>query len=121
MILRRYMLDTNILSDVIKNPKGKAAKRIAANPPEALLTSIVVAAEMRFGIEKKGSDVLSARVEALQPGHSDRNSDWGDYSDARERILALGLPTQPAQHPGPQSGGQPPQTRRDRSLEALQR
>ena len=79
MILRRYMLDTNILSDVIKNPKGKAAKRIAANPPEALLTSIVVAAEMRFGIEKKGSDVLSARVEALlehiQVAALDRDAD----------------------------------------------
>ena len=62
-----------------------------------------------------------ARVEALQPGHSDRGSDRGDYSGARERILALGLPADPAQHLGPQSGGQPPQTRRDRSLEAVQR
>ena len=50
---------------MIKNPQGKAAKRIAAKPPEALFTSIVVAAEMRFGIEKKGSEVLAARVEAL--------------------------------------------------------
>lgn len=63
--MRRYLLDTNILSDVIKNPQGRAARRIAAKPPEALFTSIVVAAEMRFGIEKKGSEVLAARVEAL--------------------------------------------------------
>lgn len=73
------MLDTNILSDVIKNPKGKAAKRIAAKPPEALLTSIVVAAEMRFGIEKKGSGVLAARVETLlehiQVAALDRDAD----------------------------------------------
>ena len=62
-----------------------------------------------------------ARLEALQPGHSDRRRDRGDYSSPRERILALGLPADPAQHPGPQSSGQPPQTRRDRSLEALQR
>ena len=77
--MRRYMLDTNILSDVIKNPKGKAAKRIAAKPPEALLTSIVVAAEMRFGIEKKGSGVLAARVETLlehiQVAALDRDAD----------------------------------------------
>jgi len=27
--LTRYLLDTNIVSDLIKNPQGKAAKRIA--------------------------------------------------------------------------------------------
>ena len=63
--MRRYLLDTNILSDAIRNPKGKAAKRISAKTPEAIFTSIVVAAEMRFGVEKKGSDELAARVEAL--------------------------------------------------------
>ena len=26
--MTRYMLDTNIISDLIKNPRGKAAKRI---------------------------------------------------------------------------------------------
>ena len=50
---------------MIKNPQGRAAKRIAAKPLEALFTSIVVAAELRFGSEKKGSEVLAARVEAL--------------------------------------------------------
>ena len=58
-----------------------------------------------------------ARVETLRPGHSDRDN----YSGARERILALGLPADRSEHPGPQSGGQLPQTRRDRSLEAVQR
>ncbi len=63
--MRRYLLDTNILSDAIKNPQGRTAKRIAAKQPDAIFTSIVVAAEMRFGIEKKGSDGLAARVDAL--------------------------------------------------------
>ncbi len=49
----------------IEHPKGKAAKRMSAKTPEAIFTSMVVAAEMRFGVEKKGSDELAARVEAL--------------------------------------------------------
>ena len=77
--MRRYLLDTNILSDVIKNPRGKAAKRISAKQPDVFFTSIVVAAEMRYGIEKKGSDVLAARVEALldqiQVAALDRDAD----------------------------------------------
>ena len=28
--MTRYMLDTNVISDLIKNPQGKAAKRIAS-------------------------------------------------------------------------------------------
>lgn len=63
--MRRYLLDTNILSDVIKNPQGMAAARILAKPPEAIFTSIVVAAEMRLGVAKKHAEVLAARADAL--------------------------------------------------------
>lgn len=60
-----YMLDTNILSDAIKNPLGSCAQRMASEPAECLCTSIVVSAELRFGAEKKGSVELSRRVEQL--------------------------------------------------------
>ena len=53
------------MSDVIKNPHGMAAARILAKTPEALFTSIVVAAEMRFGVAKKNAEVLAGRVDAL--------------------------------------------------------
>jgi len=55
--MRRYLLDTNILSDLIKNPQGKAAKRAAAKPIAAICTIVVVGAELRCGsrgCEKKG-------------------------------------------------------------------
>ena len=61
----RYLLDTNILSDVIKNPQGIAAQHMARLDQNDLLTSIIVAAEMRYGIEKKKSPVLTERVELL--------------------------------------------------------
>ena len=55
-------------------------------------------------------------VEVLRPGDGDR----GVYGGARERILALGVSANGPEQPGPQSGGRRPQTRRDRSLEAVQ-
>ncbi|PMS37534.1 tRNA(fMet)-specific endonuclease VapC [Trinickia symbiotica] len=60
-----YLLDTNIVSDAIRNTRGSCAARIREMPPERLCTSIVVAAELRFGAEKKGSPALSDRVDTF--------------------------------------------------------
>jgi tRNA(fMet)-specific endonuclease VapC len=59
------MLDTNVISDLIKNPKGKAAKRIARVGENNICTSIIVAAELRYGCARKGSDRLLKSVEDL--------------------------------------------------------
>jgi tRNA(fMet)-specific endonuclease VapC len=59
------MLDTNILSDLVRCPHGKIAKRIARAGESNVCTSIVVAAELRFGAEKSGSKRLIAQVEAI--------------------------------------------------------
>ena len=53
--MTRYMLDTNIISDLIKNPQGKAAKRIARVGEDNICTSIIVASELRHGCAKSGS------------------------------------------------------------------
>ncbi|MBL0407407.1 type II toxin-antitoxin system VapC family toxin [Microvirga aerilata] len=58
------MLDTNILSDMIRNPSGMAATRLRQVGDASVCTSIVVASELRYGAEKKGSEKLTARVEA---------------------------------------------------------
>ncbi len=60
-----YLLDTNIISDIIRNPFGPAARRIEATDPREICTSIVVAAELRYGCAKKGSAKLSAKVESV--------------------------------------------------------
>lgn len=57
-----YLLDTNVLSDLIKNPQGAVMRRIHAVGEDTICTSIIVAAEMRFGSEKKGSPTLVAKV-----------------------------------------------------------
>jgi tRNA(fMet)-specific endonuclease VapC len=61
----RYMLDTNIISDLIRNPQGKAAKRIAKVGEDNICTSIIVAAELRYGCAKSGSKQLLKAVEDL--------------------------------------------------------
>ena len=60
-----WMLDTNILSDLIRNPRGPLVQRLGSTEPDAICTSIVVACEIRFGAKRKGSDVLKSRVEQL--------------------------------------------------------
>lgn len=60
-----YLLDTNIISDVIRSPDGPAARRIERVGPKEIFTSIVVAAELRYGCAKKGSSKLLTRVESI--------------------------------------------------------
>jgi tRNA(fMet)-specific endonuclease VapC len=63
--LTRYMLDTNIVSDLLRNPQGNAAKRVARIGDDSICTSIIVAAELRYGCLKSGSRRLVKAVEDL--------------------------------------------------------
>jgi tRNA(fMet)-specific endonuclease VapC len=60
-----YLLDTNIISDLVRNPQGKVAKRIARVGEENICTSIIVAAELRYGAAKKGSTRLTAQLDSV--------------------------------------------------------
>jgi len=59
------MLDTNIVSDLIRNPQGKVAKQVAELGEDNICTSIIVAAELRYGCAKSGSKQLLKAVEDL--------------------------------------------------------
>jgi len=61
----RYLLDTNILSELVRQPQGTIARRIAEAGEETICTSIIVAAELRFGAEKSGSDNLADQVDLI--------------------------------------------------------
>jgi tRNA(fMet)-specific endonuclease VapC len=50
----RYLLDSNTVSDLVRNPQGKVAARIAHVGEESVCTSIVVAAELRYEAARKG-------------------------------------------------------------------
>lgn len=48
----RYLLDTNIVSDLLRHPRGSVAQRLLRKPVSRVALSIVVAAELRFGVAK---------------------------------------------------------------------
>ena len=61
----RYLLDTNIVSDLIRNPQGRVAQHIREVGEARVCTSIIVAAELRYGAAKKASPRLTAQLEAV--------------------------------------------------------
>ena len=61
----RYLLDTNIVSDLVRNPQGEVARRIRKLGEAQVCTSIIVASELRYGAAKKNSPRLTAQLEAV--------------------------------------------------------
>ena len=61
----RYMLDTNIVSDLVRRPGGNVARRAVALERDAIAISVVVAAELRYGAARRGSVRLSRQLEAV--------------------------------------------------------
>jgi tRNA(fMet)-specific endonuclease VapC len=61
--LTRYLLDTNIISDMVRNPAGQAVRQLQKVGDGNICTSIIVACELRYGCAKKGSAKLLAKVE----------------------------------------------------------
>jgi tRNA(fMet)-specific endonuclease VapC len=55
-----HLLDSNTISHMIRHPEGVVSRRIGRSPDVA--TSIIVAAELRYGAELKRSPELTKRV-----------------------------------------------------------
>jgi tRNA(fMet)-specific endonuclease VapC len=60
-----FLLDTNILSDLVRHPHGRITDRIAEVGERQICTSIIVAAELRYGAAKKASSRLTTQLEAV--------------------------------------------------------
>jgi tRNA(fMet)-specific endonuclease VapC len=89
------MLDTNIISDLIRNPQGKAAKRVVKVGEDNICTSIIVAAELRYGCAKSGSERLLKAVEDLLEEISVLPFDVladAEYGNIRAALDAAGKP-----------------------------
>jgi len=59
----RFLLDTNIVSDLVRHPRGRIADRIERVGERQVCTCIIVAAELRYGAAKKGSERLTRQLE----------------------------------------------------------
>ena len=88
------MLDTNTVSELIRNPAGPAAQRARA-AGNAVCVSIIVAAELRYGCAKKGSPRLLRRIEEflsrvpVLPFNMPADSEYGNL---RAELEAVGRP-----------------------------
>lgn len=60
----RYLLDTNILSDLLRDPQGAVFHRIG-EVGDDVVTSVIVAAELRFGEAKNPRRRLKVAIEGL--------------------------------------------------------
>ncbi len=58
----RYLLDTNVVSDIARHPNGLAAQRLIEVGVEYAGISIVVACEIRFGLAKSGAHRIVDRL-----------------------------------------------------------
>ena len=61
----RYLLDTNVVSDLVRNPQGRVAQHIRNVGEAKVCTSIVVAAELRYGAAKKQSARLTTQLDVV--------------------------------------------------------
>jgi len=61
----RFLLDTNIVSDLVRNPQGRVARHIRRVGEAGVCTSIIVAAELRYGAAKKGAPRLTSQLEVI--------------------------------------------------------
>ena len=59
------MLDTNIISNLVKNPRGLVFEHIKQVGEINIYTSVIVACELRFGAKKKGSKQLQNNLEKI--------------------------------------------------------
>lgn len=64
----RYLLDADTISDLVRNPRGAVARRIEAVDIDAVFTSIVVVAELRYGAVRRRSRRLTVQLEEVLRG-----------------------------------------------------
>jgi tRNA(fMet)-specific endonuclease VapC len=60
-----YLLDTNILSDLIRNPQGVVAAQVTKAGEDSVCTSIIVAAELRDSATRSNSAKLAERIDLV--------------------------------------------------------
>ena len=89
------MVDTNIVSNIVRRPEGQAALRLQDSLDRGVCTSIVVMAVLYFGAEKVQSAKLKRRIDNilgvievfdLSTGVADH------YAEIRAHLERRGLP-----------------------------
>ena len=60
-----YLLDTNVIAELAKNPRGPTAKRLSALSEGEFGINPIIASEIEYGLMKRGSRRLREHIEAI--------------------------------------------------------
>jgi tRNA(fMet)-specific endonuclease VapC len=93
-----YLLDTNIISDLVRQPTGKVFQQIAQATEASICTSIIVACELRFGATKSRSIRLQDQLEQILQSISILPLDKPverQYAEIRTHLEQQGTPIGP--------------------------
>ena len=95
----RYLLDTDTLSGLAKDPGGAVRQRIAEVGADAVCTSVVVNCEIQYGVRKRGSPQLERQMAELMASLdvlTDFPADIAEhYAEIRCDLESRGLPIGP--------------------------
>ncbi|MFB9952470.1 type II toxin-antitoxin system VapC family toxin [Rhizobium puerariae] len=61
----RFMLDTNIVSAIVRDPRGKVLERLLDVGEENVFISIITHGEIWYGVKKNWSEELERKVSAV--------------------------------------------------------
>jgi tRNA(fMet)-specific endonuclease VapC len=89
------MLDTNAVSDAIRHPNGAVATRLGATLPGQVVTSVIVAGELRYGVAKAGASAYEARLDQFLryvPVMAIGPAVAATYGRVRAQLAGLGTP-----------------------------
>jgi len=91
--MSRYLLDTNIISDVVRNPGGKAERKLRSMHGDEIGTSVIVKGEIVYGLKKNGSVRGRERLDRLLsaiPVWPLKEPAEEIYGDIRNQLRAAG-------------------------------
>ena len=91
------MLDTNAVSDLMYDPIGPVGQNMAVVGTGDIAVSLIVVAELRFGVAKSGSARLAAQLKrvlsglAVKPWDAPSDQVYGDIrADLQKRGQVIG-------------------------------
>ncbi len=93
-----YLLDTNTISNIARDPNGVAAERYQSKMPSEVGTSIIVSSEVLFGLQNKEGHrlhgMMMAMLESLTIFNLEQPVDR-KYAELRAHLKAEGRPIGP--------------------------
>ena len=98
VMTHKYLLDTNIISEMARNPAGPVTEKVAAVGEASVCTNVIVACEVHYGLAKRASPRLTEQMTTILERIEILNL-TGDiavcYGEIRTHLESMGAPMGP--------------------------